>query len=250
MTSFGKMRQAHLRLLAARGLELGQKLRFNRLLVFEALDSAGQSALAIRASFFGTGWPSIVWVLSRADIEIKLIEAGRVWVVAADNPMVREVLEQIGESAKASSRELVLVPEVGFVNAGVGKRFEPRLLIGPGIGLVAVLGLSIWLGSAAADQDVLVAENSPISCALDLENRDLEQWLVSAISKNKNSGSGAVVIQGELGLLNLEVGQVLGSTQEISGYLECRDGRKTNLHYRLDVSASGSLVPLGQKLDP
>ena len=250
MTSFRKMRQAHFRLLAARGLELGQKQQFKQLVVFEAIDSVGQNVLAIRASVLGTSWPSIAWVLSEADIEIKLLDAGPIWVIAADNAMVREVLEKLSALAKASSRDLVLVPEVGFVNSGVGKKFEPRVLIGPALGLIAVIGLSFWTVSSAADQEVLVAETSPISCALDLENRELEKWLVSTIGTNPINSSGSVVAQEELGLLNLEVGQVLGSTQEISGYLECRDGRKKSLHYRLDVSASGNLVPLGPKLDP
>jgi hypothetical protein len=244
------MKQAHRRLLAARGLELGQQQKFNRLLVFEAVESTGHNVLAIRSSFLGPSWPSVVWALSRAEVEIKIIEAIRVWVIAPDSPLVRGVLEQLSALAKVSARDLVLVPEVGFVSTGVDKRFEPRVLIGPSVVLLAILTLSFWPIAPQEDQTAVVSEANSVSCVLDLESRELKDWISSTISANQMPGSGSLVIQEDLALLNLEVGQVLGSTQEISGYLECQDGRKQNLHYRVDASASGTLVPLVQKLDP
>ena len=50
--------------------------------------------------------------------------------------------------------------------------------------------------------------------------------------------------------LNLEVEQILGSTQSVRGYLECQDGRIKALQYRLDSSSTGAMVELGERLNP
>ena len=86
------------------------------------------------------------------------------------------------------------------------------------------------------------------TCALDLANAELEKWLSSSI-ESAPASSGEVLVQSRLGLLSLEIEQILGSTQSVTGSIKCEDGRSKSLHFRLDTSANGALVQLGKDLD-
>jgi hypothetical protein len=148
-----------------------------------------------------------------------------------------------------SAREEILVPEVGFVEAGIKRRFDSRVLIGPAALALASLGLMFVpaVMPESTEQEEIPAREE--TCALDLERAEIEEWITSSIEES-SLGSGEVLVQSTLGDLNLEIEQTLGSTQSVTGSIRCDDGRSKTLHYRLDASANGKLVELSQKLDP
>ena len=243
------MRQSHERLLLAKGIRLGKALPLKGLRVFVAKDFQGNSLLIFRGNPLGPTWPSLASYLEQSDIEHSLIEAGKTWLVTIDSIATREVLQASNASALKSAREEILVPEVGFVEAGIKRRFDSRALIGPVALALASLGL-MFLQAAmpeSTDQEEIQAREE--TCALDLDSAEIEQWITSSIEESSLS-SGEVLVQSKLGDLNLEIEQTLGSTQSVTGSIRCDDGRSKTLHYRLDSSANGALVELSQKLDP
>jgi hypothetical protein len=244
------MMHSHARLLAAKGLALGKVLPIKGLRVFLAKDQAGKSLLVLRGKVFGPSWPSIAVHLEHSNIEYSIIEGGRIWIVTFDHSTNRAAIQASMTQARKSIRDQVLVPDVGFVNAGIKKSFEPRILIGPVV--VAVVSLSLALVPELLpkpnDQAELVTPE--VSCALDLANQQLEDWITSSIGSSSSTASGEILVQSKLGLLSIKVLQTIGSTQSVTGSIRCDDGRSKNLHYRLDASANGNLVQLSQKLDP
>jgi len=243
------MRQSHERLLLAKGIRLGKALPVKGLRVFLAKDFQGNSLLVFRGNPLGPTWPSLASYLEQSGIEHSLIEAGKTWLVTIDSMATREVLQASNASALKSAREHILVPEVGFVEAGIKRRFDLRVLIGPAALALASLGLMFVPAAMpeSTDQEEIQAREE--TCALDLDSAEIEQWITSSIEESSLS-SGEVLVQSKLGDLNLEIEQTLGSTQSVTGSIRCDDGRSKTLHYRLDSSANGALVELSQKLDP
>ena len=244
------MRQSHERLLAAKGIVIGKAIRCKAVSALTASDSARNSLLIFRGKLSGPSWPTIAFQLDEAGLDYSLVEVGKVWIVSADSPRVRSVLQELPERARDSLRQQVFVSDVGFVNAERNKKFEPRVLIGPV--LLLVLGLSVSLVPAATQEliEPTIAESPQLACALDLSEADLENWIASKINLTLSSISKDVRVESSLGVLNLQVEQTIGSTQSISGSIQCEDGRTKSLRYRIDASANGNLVKLGQRLDP
>lgn len=242
------MRFTNSRLLLARGFELGLPLRIRGLVVFQAVDANAARLLLIRGKFFGPSWPSIATVLDQSGIEKRILEIGAHWVIAPDQESVREVLHQASALSKQSHAESVLVPGQGFVPSVLEKKFDTRVFAGPIALLIFSIILAVALQPTPTDKEQAVEQAPSIVCALDLAPQELNAWIAMTISSEGKSGS--VVIQTDRGLLNLEVEQILGSTQSVSGYLECQDGRTRDLQYRLDSSSTGAMVELGEKLNP
>jgi hypothetical protein len=170
-------------------------------------------------------------------------------VVTGDSASTREVLQSSNASANQCAREQILVPDVGFVNAGIRKRFEPRVVIGPALIAVASLALVFVPTVLPESPEKVQLETQEVDCALDLSPAEIEKWIASSMGESALS-SGEVLVQSKLGDLSIEIEQTIGSTQSVTGSIRCDDGRSKTLHYRLDASANGSLVELGQKLDP
>jgi hypothetical protein len=242
------MRFTHRRLLLARGFELGLPVRIRGLVVFQAVDANAARILLIRGKLIGPSWPSINSILDQSGIETKILEMAPYWIIAPDQPFVREVLESAATVARQSHTESVLIPGEGFVPSVVEKKFAPRVFAGPVALLVLSIVLAVALQLSPEDKQQAVEQEPLIDCALDLAPEELNAWVAKALAGESKSES--VVIQTELGLLNLEVEQTLGSTQSVSGYLECQDGRTKALQYRLDSSSAGAMVELGEKLNP
>lgn len=242
------MRQLHKRVLSAKGISIGKSLPARGLLVYCAHDQTG-AKLLLRGKIVGPTWVAISILLELSDIEYELIEVGRIWLLAPDSEPTRLVLEKLNTEAKQNAREFVLVPDVGFVSAGVKGRFEISTLIGPIAIAILSLGLPIFAAALPErTQEPTVEEQ--ITCVLDLPANELRDWVVASIS-NRNAGSRAQInVSSDSGVLNLEIEQTLGSTQSVIGFVECPDGRSKQLHYRLDSSANGRLIELGQKLNP
>lgn len=241
------MRHSHERLLAAKGISVGKAIPVKGINAILAFDQSANPLLLLRGKVSGPSWPSIADHLDQSGIEYSLIDAGKIWIVTADTPATHSMLELLTKRARQSAQEQVLVPDVGFVSAGRKKRFEPRLVIGPVVLAVVSLALALVPAVQPESTAIPVAEIPEATCALDLVDAELERWIASSI---ESSSSREVLVQSRLGLLRLEIEQTLGSTQSVTGSIKCEDGRFKSLHFRLDASASGALVELGQELDP
>ena len=244
------MRQLHERILVARGYYLGKALSVQGLRIYQAHNQLGSDFLLIRGKALGPSWPTIAKVFDEAQIDYTLIEAGKLWLLAPDGERIREIVSGLNHRAKQSANQEVLVPEVGFVSAGMKKRFEPRHLLGPvTIGLAS---LGLFLVPAVVPDEELIEQSVQleISCALDLSADELKDWIVTNLEDREAPSSADVLVQSTLGALSLKIQQTLGSTQSVTGKIECDDGRSKQLHYRLDASANGSLVKIGQELNP
>jgi hypothetical protein len=244
------MRQIHERVLIARGYYLGQALSVRGLRIHQTQDQLGSDFLLIRGKVLGPSWPTIAKVLDEAQIDYTLIEAGKLWLLAQDGERIRGIVSGLNQQAKQSASQEVLVPEVGFVSAGIKKRFDTRNLLGPvTIGLVS---LGLFLVPAVVPEEGPLEQSAQleISCALDLSADELKNWVATNLEDLEAASSAEVLVQSKLGALSLKIQQTLGSTQSVTGKVECEDGRSTQLHYRLDTSANGSLVEIGQTLNP
>jgi hypothetical protein len=189
-------------------------------------------------------------VFDDSQIEYSFIEVGSIWVVVPNSQRTRQILSGLNKLAKQSASEEVLVPEVGFVSAGMKKRFELRTLVGPV--LIALLSLGLYfVPNLVPEQEVLDDPKQPdISCALDLSAGEFRDWVAASLEGRGSTSSAEVLVQSELGTLTFEIQQTLGSTQSVTGQIDCDDGRSKKLHYRLDASANGNLVEIGQELNP
>ena len=244
------MRQINERVLVAKGYYLGKPISAPRLRVNLAQDQLGSEFLLIRGKVLGPSWPTIAKVFDESQIEYALVEAGSIWIVAPDLERVRQLLSVQHKLAKQSVSEEVHVPEVGFVSAGIKKRFELRTLLGPVS--IALLSMGLFLVPAIVPEQESLEQSKPaeISCALDLSAGEFSDWVASSLEGRSSTSSAEVLVQSELGTLTLEIQQTLGSTQSVTGKAECEDGRSKKLHYRLDTSANGNLVEIGQELNP
>lgn len=246
----GAMRQIHTRLLVARGYYLGKPIPSPSIRIYQVHDQLGSEFLLTRGKVLGPSWPTIARVFDEAQIEYSLIEVGSVWLVAPDSQRIRQILSVLNKFVKQSASEEVLVAEVGFVSAGIKKRFELRTLVGPV--LIALLSLGLFfVPNLVPEQEILDDAKQPeVSCALDLSSGELRDWVAAGLEGRASNSSAEVLVQSELGTLTLEIQQTLGSTQSVTGQIDCDDGRSKKLHYRLDASAIGNLVEIGQELNP
>ena len=138
------MRQSHERLLAAKGIVLGKSIPISALKVYLAEDQTENSLLVLRGKFLGPSWPLIAKQLEQAGIEFMLVEAGKPWLVLADNHYTRGVLQDSSKRARECSSEQVLVPDYGFVSAGSKKKFDLRVLIGPAVLALISFALALF----------------------------------------------------------------------------------------------------------
>jgi len=244
------MRQIQARLLVARGYYLGKPIPAPSIRIYQAHDQLGSEYLLTRGKILGPSWPTMAKVFDDSQIEYSLIEVGSIWVVVPDSQRTRQILSGLNKLAKQSASEEVLVPEVGFVSAGMKKRFELRTLVGPV--LIALLSLGLYfVPNLVPEQEVLDDPKQPdISCALDLSVGEFRDWVAASFEGRVSTSSAEVLLQSELGTLTLKIEQTLGSTQSVMGQIECDDGRSKKLHYRLDASANGNLIEIGQELNP
>lgn len=235
--------------MAARGISLGETIPASGLRLILAKDRAANSLLLVRGKIYGPAWPSIADLLEQSGIEYSLIDAGKTWLVTIDSSITREVLKQSIYRARESASEQILIPDLGFVNAGRKKKFELRSLSGPALLALISLGLALVPYITPMTTQQAEVASPEVACALDLDDADIEKWIASSVDSAATS-SGEYLLESKLGILRLEIQQTLGSTQSVTGSINCDDGRSKHLHFRLDASASGALVELGQKLDP
>jgi hypothetical protein len=246
------MRQAHLRTLATRGIEISSRLGIRGIEAHQAIDNQGEKLLVFSGGLLGTSWASVGFVLEQQGIRHTIISLGRPYFVCSDTQELRELLFLVTEASRVSAREDILIQDVGFVRSELDKKFDYRALIAP----LIILALTLAFGASQIfrsevhedpEQEQVVPA---ISCALDLDRAVFDSWIKGQLGKRRLEASSQFAIQTELGEVAIEVDQVLGSTHLISGTLTCEDGRAVSLKFRTDGQRPGELIELGEKLDP
>lgn len=238
-----------MRVLAARGVVLGRRISAKGLRVYSAYGRNGPRLL-FRGGIAGPSWPAIATLLEECGIEYSILVVGRIWLLTSDSETTRTFTRELHQHVKQSASELVLVPDVGFVSVGVKKKFELRTLIGPAVVAILSFGLALVPIVLQQEESPQEPEKLQVSCVLDLPVNQIKVWVSESISGRELGSPSKILVSSELGELALEVLETLGSTQSVTGLVQCSDGRSKQLHYRIDSSASGGLVELGQKLDP
>lgn len=243
------MRQAHLRTLATRGIEFRGLQNFKGLEAYEAIDGRGSELLIFSGRVFGPNWVSIGYALEQSGIRYELLHLGRTFFLVNDTQELRKLLGEMKSASRKSSRDEIFVQDIGFMASDVRRKFDSRVLIAPALILGVTVSVSLFQPS---DSGIKPEDTEPtirISCALDLAEVEFEVWLQDQIEK-ASTEAGQLVIATDLGIVNLEVRQALGSTLLIHGSLTCQDGRSRDLQFRTDSLQGGSLVELGERLDP
>lgn len=219
------------------------------LAVYEAIDGQGSKLLIFCGGALGPNWVSIGFLLEQQGIKYSLVDFGRTYFISPDTQELRWFLSQVLRLTRASVREEVFVKDVGFLISDLPKKFDARALIAPAVIFVAtVLIWSLQFSSPAAVVES-VEPTISISCALDLTESEFRMWLKNQV-ENANSKGSELVIQSDLGLVNLQIEQSLGSTQLVNARIECQDGRSQKYQFRTDSQRGGELVELGERLDP
>ena len=243
------MRQADLRTLATRGIEIQSSPKIQGLEVYEALDGRGLRLLIFCGGALGPNWVSIAYLLEQQGQKYSLLDLGKTFLVSPDTHELRLLLSQVMQLTRASAQEEVFVQDVGFLTSDLPKKFDPRPLIAPAV--ILIITAMIWflqfLRPLAQVENI--EPTIEINCALDLTESEFQSWFNNKVENGNTEGS-ELVIQSDLGLLILQIEQSLGSTQLVNARIECQDGRAQDYRFRTDSQRGGDLVELGEKLDP
>jgi hypothetical protein len=223
-------------------------MRIDGLDAYEALDDGGGRVVVFGGALIGPSWVSIGHVLEAHDFTFSIVSLGRPYLIADDSSQLRSLLQLLWSVSKRSSRDEVFVPDEGFLLSEIPRRFDLRVLIAP----AALLAVVIALGTSSliAPQEEKSIEVLPITCALEMNESEFEAWLKEQIFERDQTSAKQLVIQTEMGLINLTIEQTLGSAQLIRGTFGCDDGRSITLQFRTDEKQGGGFVELGPKLDP
>lgn len=243
------MRQAHLRYLATRGIEVLSSPKIQGLAVHEAIDGQGSKLLIFCGGALGPNWVSIGFLLEQQGIKHSLLHLGKTYFLSPDSQELRLFLGQVHRLSRASVREQVFIQDLGFLISGLPKKFDVRTLIAPSL----ILGVTLLVWSSQLFSPMLEVESVEptisISCALDLTEAEFRDWFKNQVRNTTAEGS-ELVIQSDLGLVTIQIEQSLGSTQLINARVECPDERTQSYQFRTDSQKDGDLVELGERLDP
>ena len=244
------MRQANLRTLAARGIEIRRALKLRGIEAYEAIEGRGNKLLVFSGGLLGPSWASVGFMLEQHQVPHAITMLGKPYFVSADTRELRKILSLMPLMSRTSAREEILIQDVGFLQSELEKKFDFRVLIAPLVILLLTLGFGSFQSSKPEPQQPVGVESAQPSCALDLEGGEFGSWLKLQLFENKLATASQLAIQTELGKLTIEIDQVLGSTQLIDGTLSCDDGRTHSFQFRSDSQQVGDLVELGERLDP
>jgi hypothetical protein len=244
------MRQANLRTLAARGIEIRGALKLRGIEAYEATDSRGNKLLVVSGGLPGPSWASVGHMLEQHQVPHTITMLGKPYFLSADTRELRKVLSLMPLISRTSAREEIFVQDVGFLQSELKKKFDFRVLIAPLVILILSLGFALFQTPKPATQTAQEDPTRKLSCALELGEAEFHSWLKMQLSENKLATASQLAIQTELGTLTLEIDQVLGSTQLIDGTLSCDDGRTDLFQFRSDSQQVGDLFELGERLDP
>lgn len=242
------MRQAHLRTLATRGIEVVRPLRIWGLEVYEAIDERGDNLLILSGGVIGPSWAGIGFVLEEFQIKHHHLSLGKTYILSPDTAELRSLLKQLHGLAKTSAQKEIFVPDVGFLVSDLAKKFDARVLIAPAIILACTLAVWHFQSGREVPEVEAIEPIGSISCALDLPEAEFQAWFKDQF-ENADKKVNELVIQSDLAIVNLQFVQSLGSTQLVNAEVQCQDGRAQKLQFRTDSQRGGDLVELGQRLD-
>lgn len=243
------MKPADKRTLNALGYSIMERLKFPGLRVYAGSWSRSRPVLLVGGSRFGITWASVAHLLSENQFNFEIPPVGQVWLVVEDNYRVRKFLETVQDLSVLSARTQVHITQVGFLDSAIKPKFEWRALAAPLTILIFLGGVWAWSTHEPIDAQKQVEKESVISCALDLDQSSLADWLLSEL-QNVQLKQGQTTLKTEQGNLDLTITNQIGSTQSVAGHLVCLDGRNKTLQFRIDKSNSGSLIFLTDLLDP
>lgn len=244
------MRQAHHRTLAAQGIEVKKSLRAAGLEVYQATDRRGSELLIFCGAVLGPSWVSMSYILELHGITHSRIVIGNTYFSSEDTEELRELLKVMLHISRQSFREEVFIQDVGFLSSEVKKKFDLRVLLAPATICLITVVIAATLAWQPVAESAKEEPKTLISCALDLADIEFRSWLEDQLSSMRRQQTGQIVIETQLGIVTLEIGQALGSTQLVTGTLNCQDGRSIELAFRTDSQTGGELVEIGQRLNP
>ena len=244
------MRQSHLRTLAARGLSVQKSIGIRGIDAYLSLEKEGSSQLVFSGSWLGPSWINIAHVLDMHEVKFSVFMLGRPYLVAEDSGNLRSILSHMTSAAKRSIRDEVFIEGEGFVVSGMKKGIDVSALIAPAI----VLSISVILAantffSSPPNQENLPQED-PLSCALDMSDSGFSSWIRQQLVSRDKTPASQLLVQTEIGVINLTVEQTIGSTQLMTGTVGCDDGRSRTLKFRTDTQDGGGFLELEPRLDP
>jgi hypothetical protein len=223
-------------------------MRISGLDAYEGLDDGGRRVVVFSGALVGPSWVSIGHILETHAFTFSIVRLGRPYFVTDDSSQLRQVLQLLWSVSKQSSRDEVFVQEDGFLVSEIPRRFDPRVLIAPAALLAVVTAIGATsLIEPKQEQTIEVLE---MTCALEMRESEFATWLKEKIFEREQTSAKQLVIQTDIGVINLTIEQTLGSTQLISGTFGCDDGRSITLQFRTDEKQGGGFVELGPKLDP
>jgi hypothetical protein len=244
------MRQIQLRTLAAQGITVQQSVRIKGLSAYQAQDDRGRKLIVLSGALLGTSWAAIGNALESQSIEFTIMTLGRPHLLAVDTSQLRSVLEDIELASKRSRSDEVFVKDVGFLVSGLSRKFDVRALIAPALLLLLTLGLATSQQLEPVALEDPEPEATLLTCALDMVESEFNSWLKTQISGREVSSARTFVIRTDLGEINMEIEQSLGSTQFVTGVFNCEDNRSKRFQFRTDSQPGRALVDLGSSLDP
>ena len=244
------MRQSHLRTLAARGLAVQKSIGIRGIDAYLSLDKAGTSQLVFSGSWLGPSWINVAHVLDMHEVKFSVLLLGRPYLVAEDSGTLRRILSHVTSAAKQSIRDEVFIEGEGFVVSGMKKSIDVTVLIAPAIVLsISVILAANTFSSSAPTQENLPQED-PLSCAIDMSDSEFSSWIRQQLVSRDKTPASKLLVQTEMGVINLTVEQTIGSTQLMTGTVGCDDGRSRTLKFRTDTKDGGGFVELEPRLDP
>jgi len=243
------MRQAHLRTLATKGIEVVRPLRIPGLEVYEAIDENGTRVLIFSGGVFGPSWVAAGFALEQSGFKHTLLGLGKNYFLSQDTAELRQLLNQVRQLSRISASQEIFIPDVGFLISDLPRKFDARTLIAPAVILsITVLVWLFQLSRPVAEMEI-VEPAVAISCALDLTDAEYRDWFKDQY-RNADIQGSELAIQTDLGLVAIEIEQALGSTQLVSARIQCQDGRSQSFEFRTDSQSGGDLIELGERLDP
>jgi len=237
------------RKLSALGYEYRGEIKVAGFGCLKLADGSGKQLLAVLENPFGLSWPAIHSEFRVLGLEVAVlqIDGTVVLVLEASRKAINELEGLAGQIKTKASRQLY-ISGVGFVATEQKQKLNPKSLILPLTALLSTL-LMVVIWPKGESLPLSTENEKSASCALDLSPKGQSSWILEKLNSDSKTGD-VLSHSSELGQLELQIVQALGTAISATGTISCSDGRKQAISFRADLSGKGFLIPLGQKLDP
>ena len=239
------VKDSMLRTLSALGFQIIGTRSFGLVKILEAEDQNQERFLLISSTLIGPSWPTMASWFQDAEIEFKILEAGKTFLVLPDSELTNECLVDLKRNLKTAKARKVFIPDQGFIETLKRKKIDTRSLFLPTLSLiVTLLTVSLFAPSQAKPEAQLA-----ISCILDSEMASIKAWIELQLVQNPAwLETDSMAINARLGKLILETKQAIGTTRYVSATLICENNRENRFSFRTD-SSGGEIYSLVLELD-